>query len=359
MAKVLVGMSGGTDSSIAAALIKKQGHDVIGISMEIWDGDSEIGDTTRHGCYSPGEKEDIESAREVAEILGIPFYTVDLKKEYKSTVLDYFCNEYLAGRTPNPCIRCNHRIKFQALLEKAKDNGIECDFFATGHYARIEFDENRKHYLLKKARDIKKDQSYFLSSLTQEQLKRTLFPVGEYTKPEVRKMAADFGLGVENRAESQDFIEGGYLPLIEAGAQPGQIMDQSGNILGQHRGIPFYTIGQRKGLGITAEKPLYVIKIDAENNAVIVGGKEAVYSDELIASSLNWIAVSELQESIKVKARIRYNHKETGATVSPQSEDRVHVKFDKPQMAVTPGQAVVFYDGDVVVGGGTIEKAEG
>ncbi len=356
MAKVIVGMSGGADSSVAAALLKNQGHEVVGISMEIWDGEGEIDDTKRHGCYGPGEKEDLESAIEVAEILGIPFYTIDLRKEYKSTILDYFCNEYLAGRTPNPCIRCNRRIKFQALLEKARDNGIECDHFATGHYARIELDENRKRYLLKKARDTQKDQSYFLSSLTQEQLKRTLFPVGEYTKKEVRKMAADFGLGVENRAESQDFIEGGYLLFIEARAQPGSIIDKHGNVLGQHRGIPYYTIGQRKGLGVAAEKPLYVIEIDAEKNAVVVGGKEAVYSDELIASGLNWIAINEFSESIDVKAKIRYNHKEADATVSPLGEDRVHVKFSEPQMAITPGQAVVFYDGDVVVGGGTIEK---
>lgn len=352
-----MGMSGGTDSSVAAALLKKQGYNVIGVGMEVWDGEVEVRDSKRHGCYGPGEKDDIESAREVAAILGIPFYTVDLRKEYKSAVLDYFCNEYLAGRTPNPCIRCNPRIKFGALVEKARENGIDYDYFATGHYARIEFDEKRGRFMLRKARDRRKDQSYFLSMITQKQLERTLFPVGEYTKTQVRKIAADLQLGVENRVESQDFLQGDCLPAIEAGARPGPILDQRGNILGQHRGIPFYTIGQRKGLGISAEKSLYVTAIIPEDNAIVVGNKKDVYSDELIASGMNWIAVDKIQGSMQVKARVRYNHKEADAIVSAISQDNVRVEFEEPQMAITPGQTVVFYDGDVVVGGGTIDRA--
>jgi len=357
MVRVAVGMSGGTDSSVAAALLKKQGYEVVGIFMEIWDGEIEISDPSRQGCYGPREQDNIASAREVAEILGIPFYTFDLRKEYKATVLDYFCDEYLSGRTPNPCIKCNRYVKFDALVEKALKSGIDYQFFATGHYARILFDDKRQRFLLKKARDRRKDQSYFLSSLTQEQLRRTLFPLGEYTKEEIRKIAAKLKLGVENRSESQDFVEANVLPLIEARAQPGPIVDQQGNVLGKHRGIPYYTVGQRQGLGIAASHPLYVTAIFPENNTIVVGSKTDVFGDELTASSVNWIAVEGLQGPMRVRARIRYNHSEAEATISSIAPNSVYVKFDRPQMAITPGQAVVFYDGDVVVGGGTIEKA--
>ncbi|MFH1624642.1 MAG: tRNA 2-thiouridine(34) synthase MnmA [Pseudomonadota bacterium] len=278
-----------------------------------------------------------------------------MRQEYKAEVLDYFCHEYLSGRTPNPCLRCNRKVKFDALFRKAQDSGLKFDYFATGHYARVEYSKSKQRYLLKKARDLSKDQSYFISSLSQEQIGRSLFPLGNYTKEEVRKMASDFGLGVDNKPESQDFIAGGYHTLVEA-AQPGPILDKQGNILGKHRGISFYTIGQRKGLGISAKEPLYVTDIDPGKNTVIVGSKEEVYRDELIASELNWIAIEELKRPTKVKARIRYLHKEAEAIVTPLNEDKVYVKFKEPQMAITPGQAVVFYHGDVVVGGGTIER---
>ncbi len=355
--KVVVAMSGGVDSSVAAALLRENGYQVIGVTMKIWVGEFLSGEGTRHGCYGPGEEEDIEDAHKVAQTLGIPFYTFDLKQEYKAEVLDYFCGEYLLGRTPNPCVRCNRRVKFDALVEKARNSGLEFDYFATGHYARVEYDGSKHRYLLKRAKDMRKDQSYFLYSLSQEQLGCSLFPLGDYTKEEVRRRAQALGLGVGNKAESQDFIAGGYFSLVGAVAKPGPILNNQGNILGEHRGIPFYTIGQRKGLGISAREPLYVTSIDHRRNAIVVGTKEEVYGDELVASELNWIAIEKLVCPIEVKAKIRYLHEEAEATITPLDGDEVYVKFKEPQMAITPGQAVVFYSGDVVIGGGTIERA--
>jgi len=353
--KVAVAMSGGVDSSVAAALLKEQGYQVSGVTMKIGAGEVFSGEGRRHGCYGPGEEKDIEDARKVAQTLGIPFYVFDLRQEYKAEVLDYFCHEYLSGRTPNPCIKCNRQIKFDALVEKARDSGIEFDYFATGHYVRIEYDESKHRYLLKKARDLTKDQSYFLFSLSQGQLGRSLFPVGDYTKEVVRKMASDFGLGVDKKPESQDFIAGGYFPLVKA-AQPGPILDKTGNMLGEHRGVSFYTVGQRKGLGISAKEPPYVTDINLERNAIIVGSKEELYHDELIASGLNWIAIERLQQPADVKTKIRYRHQEAEAVIAPLDEDKVYIRFKEPQMAITPGQAVVFYDDDTVIGGGTVER---
>ena len=358
MKRVLVAMSGGVDSSVAAALLKEEGYAVIGVTMKIWEGEAFRGEIRRHGCYGPGEERDIEDARRVAEILGVPFHVLDLKREYKSQVLDYVCREYLSGRTPNPCIRCNRRVKFEVLGKRARDSGIEFDYFATGHYAQVEYDESRRRYLIKKAKDLRKDQSYFLFSLSQEQLGCSLFPVGNYTKEEVRKIASHFELGVNDKSESQDFIAGDYSFLAKAAVQPGPILDRQGNVLGQHRGIPFYTIGQRKGLGIPAKGPLYVTDIDPEKNALIVGNKEELYRDELTASELNWIAERPTQP-IKARARIRYLHKEAEAIIVPLDENKVYVKFQEPQMAIAPGQVVVFYDGEVVIGGGTIESTQG
>lgn len=356
MAKVVVAMSGGVDSSVAAALLQEKGHEVTGITMKVWDGEALPGDGTRHSCYGPGEQEDITDAREVAQVLGIPFYTFDLRQEYKIEVLDYFCHEYLLGRTPNPCVRCNRRVKFDALLKKARCSGLEFDYFATGHYARVEYDKSKHRYLLKKARDTTKDQSYFLFSLSQEELGCSLFPLDSYTKGEVRKMARELGLGVADKLESQNFITGGYSTFVAAVAKPGPILDRQGNILGQHQGTPFYTIGQRKGLGVSARAPLYVTDIDPERNAIVVGSKEETYGDELIASELNWVTIDKLQQPIEAKAKIRYLHNEAEAVITPLDEDRVYMKFKESQMAITPGQAVVFYDGDTVIGGGTIEK---
>ena len=355
MANVVVGMSGGVDSSVAAALLKEMGHKVSGVTMKIWGGEASSGEGARHGCCGPGEEEDIEDARKVAQILGIDFHVFDLRQEYQTEVLDYFYHEYISGRTPNPCIRCNRQIKFGALLRKTQDIGFRFDYFATGHYARVEHDDSKHRFLLKKARDLTKDQSYFLYSLSQEQLGGSLFPVGNYTKEEVRKMASDFGLNIGDKLESQDFMAGGYSTIIGA-AQPGPILDKQGNLLGEHRGIPFYTIGQRKRLGVSAKEPLYVTSINPERNALTVGSKEEVYRDELNASELNWIAIKELKHPLKARARIRYLHDEAEAIITPWSENKVQVKFQEPQMAITPGQAVVFYQEATVIGGGTIER---
>ena len=350
-------MSGGVDSSVTAAVLKEKGYQVSGVTMKIWQGDASVEEGSHHACYGPGEEQDIEDVRKVCQILDIPFHIIDLRQEYKTEVLDYYCQEYMSGRTPNPCFRCNQTVKFGALLKKTRESGIEFDFFATGHYARVEYSKERRRYLLRKAADLNKDQSYFISSLSQEQLAGALFPIGDFTKSEIRKMASAFGLPVDNKPESQDFIAGGYRSLIEA-APAGPIMDKQGNTLGEHRGIPFYTIGQRKGLGLSQAEPQYVIDIDSKNNTIVVGSEEQLYHNELIASGLNWIAIEKLEQPMEVEARIRYRHKEAEATVTPMNEDKVHVQFKQPQLSITPGQTVVFYQGDMVVGSGTIEKTK-
>jgi tRNA-specific 2-thiouridylase len=339
---------------VAAALLKEQGQHVIGVTMRIWGGDDRQLGGTQHACYGPGEGEEIEEARRVAQKLGIPFHVIDLRQQYRSVVLDYFCNEYLSGRTPNPCVRCNPRIKFGALPAKARENGIEFDFFATGHYAQVRHGATGERHLLRKGSDHAKDQSYFLYALTQDQLAHTLFPLGQHVKGEVRGIARDLGLGLDERPESQDFAAGGYSVFFDTPPQPGPILDGRDQVLGEHRGIGFYTIGQRRGLGIAAAAPFYVTAIDVERNAIIVGPREDLLCDRLVASDLNWIAFERLDRAVEVTAKIRYQHREAPAVMRPRGDRRVEVHFAQPQMAITPGQAVVFYDGDLVVGGGTI-----
>ena len=355
---VAVGMSGGVDSSVAAAILKRDGYRVLGLTMKVFDSSKTNSQeptprSARHGCYGGDAEADIEDARRVADVLGIPHHVIDLTAEYEAEVLDYFRREYRLGRTPNPCLRCNPRVKFGALVGKARQSGLTFDLFATGHYARVEWSGGRN--VLLKGRDARKDQSYFLAFLTGEQLRQTLLPLGDLTKAAVRKVAADLGLPVAGKAESQDFAPGGFEALLGTGA-PGPVLDGAGNVLAEHRGIGHYTIGQRKGLGVASTTPVYVVDIDPERNAVIVGDRQETYRNSLTASGLNWTAIERLEGPIRVTAKVRYRHPEAWAEVNPIANDRVYVKFDEPQLAITPGQGVVFYEGDVVLGGGTIER---
>ena len=355
--RIAVGLSGGVDSSVAAALLKDQGFEVIGITMAIFDGSVAIQETGKHACFGPGEQEDIDTAASICKKLTIPFHVIDLKKEYRLHVIDYFKSEYLSGRTPNPCVVCNQKLKFGFLLEKAKSLGIEFDAFATGHYARIV--ESQGRCLLKKAIDPLKDQTYFLYMLTADQLAHTRFPLGNFKKQETIAIARRLGLETADRIESQDFIAGGdYAALFnDKEIREGDIVDEAGKLLGKHRGIIHYTLGQRQGLGIAADRPLYVLEIDAENNRIVAGGKEQLFSAGLIASDLNLIGLEKLDRSYPIKAKIRLNQKEVAAVAAPHEGGKADIRFAEPQMAVTPGQSVVMYSEDIVLGGGIIEKA--
>ncbi len=355
---VVVGMSGGVDSSLAAALLKKDGCEVIGVTFKTWPKE-ECGMSFGRSCCN---LEAITRARSVAEELKIPYYVIDLSEEFKKNVIDYFCSEYLKGLTPNPCIICNEKIKFGMLLEKAKLLGAE--FVATGHYADSRYDKKSGRYLLLEGKDKFKDQSYFLFSLSQDQLKSAVFPLGGLTKDKTRSLAKKFKLKTHNTVSSQDicFIQDqNYAEYIRSktgvAMKEGQIVDSSGRVLGRHKGIPFYTIGQRRGLGIAHTEPLYVTGIDAAGSRVIVGTKKDVLKNGLLADRLNWISVDRIDKPMNVMARIRYNHKKARALVKREAGDSVIVVFDKPQEAPTPGQAVVFYDKDKVIGGGWIRGA--
>lgn len=356
--KILVGMSGGVDSSVAAVLLKEQGHEVIGATMSIWNESSKVvpQGECKEGCYGPNSKKNIEETRRIAEEIGIPFYVFDCSEQYEKNVLDNFREEYLAGRTPNPCVLCNSFVKFDALPLLAKEAGLEFDKFATGHYAKIEFDNTTGRYILKRGANPKKDQSYFIYRLKQNQLANILFPLGDYTKEEIRKIAQNKALRVFDKPDSQDFYGGDYNELLEIQEKEGNIVDKKGKILGIHKGIWNYTIGQRKGIGIAAPNPLYVLELNKERNEVIVGEIDETFKKFLSAKDLNWISIENLTEPIKASAKIRSVQNPSEVIVKPEN-DGVLVEFIEPQKSITPGQSIVFYDGDMVIGGGIIEQA--
>lgn len=354
---VVVAMSGGVDSSVTAALLLEQGYRVIGVTMQIWDPSITEVDGDYVGCCSLAA---VDDARAVADKLGIPYYVLNFHALFRQTVVQDFCRQYVMGRTPNPCVVCNRIIKFEALLQKAR--GLEADYLATGHYAIIGYDRQTGRHTLKKARDPRKDQTYFLYSMTQDQLAHTLMPLGGFTKNEVRQMAAQRGLKVAEKPESQEICfvpDDNYRNFLRENVaeqiKPGPFLDLDGNEIGRHEGIAYYTIGQRRGLGLATGERIYVVDIDPERNAVIVGPVESLNKTSLMAADLNLVLVDKLTGPTRVQAQIRYNGEPAPATVTPVDEHRVRVDFQEPQQAITPGQAVVFYQGDHLLGGGTIE----
>ncbi len=356
MKKIMVGMSGGVDSSVAALLLRKQGYDVTGVTMKLFS-DEDIIQAEKDGktCCALN---DVADAKSVAYRLGFEHHVFNFKENFRKYVMENFAQSYLAGKTPNPCIECNRHVKFDKMLRRAYELGY--DGIATGHYAVIEFDECSGRYLLKRPSDRSKDQTYVLYSLTQEQLSHTLFPLGELEKSQVRAIAEEAGLVNSSKPDSQDICfvpDGDYASFIRkfTGAEipEGSFVDTDGKILGAHKGIINYTIGQRKGLGISLGKPAYVVKKDIISNTVTLGEEADLYTKSLVAEDVNLISISELNEPMRITAKTRYSQTEQPATLSLINDEFV-VEFDEPQRAVTSGQAVVFYDGDIVVGGGTI-----
>ena len=366
---IAVAMSGGVDSSAAAAILKEQGHELVGFTMQLWDqrrgiNTDENGDPLPSRCCS---LDDVYDARRVAEELGFPFYVLNLERDFERDVVQPFVTSYLNGETPIPCVACNSRLKFASLDRLAVSLG--CEKVATGHYARVEFDPSTNRYKLLRGLNQQKDQSYFLWELTQSQLSRAMFPLGDISKPEARDAARRHGLAVAEKKESQEICfvpDGDYAGFIdrylesegETNRLPGagEIVDTTGRVIGQHSGIQRYTIGQRRGIGIADERPLYVISLDVEKNQVVVGADQALLKSEFVAAGVNWVAFDDPVEPVRADVRVRYRHSAAPATITPLENNRARVVFDEPQRAITPGQATVFYRGDAVVGGGWIVK---
>lgn len=378
MEKVVVGMSGGVDSSVAAHLLKKQGYDVIGVTMQIWQDEDICTVEENGGCCGLSA---VEDARRVASVLDIPYYVMNFKQEFKENVIDYFVSEYLRARTPNPCIACNRYVKWEALLNRSL--GIGASYVATGHYARILKLSNGR-FTLQKSVTQAKDQTYALYNLSQQQLAHTLMPVGEYTKDEIRAIALELKLPVANKPDSQEicFIpDNDYAGFItnylkekeneqiansnrsdlkvnknnaSSGLTPGNYINSAGEIIGKHKGLIHYTVGQRKGLDLAMGHPVFVIELKPETNEVVIGKADEVFSERLYANRLNFMAIEDLEDEMIVEAKIRYSHKGAACMIKKTAEDELLCIFDEPQRAITPGQAVVFYKNDYVVGGGTI-----
>ncbi|MBZ5722252.1 MAG: tRNA 2-thiouridine(34) synthase MnmA [Acidobacteriia bacterium] len=363
---IAVAMSGGVDSSTVAAMLRADGHQVIGLTMQLWNqrrlaGHAGMPEAVQGRCCS---LDDVYDARRVAETIGIPYYVVNQEERFERDVVRPFVDEYLSGRTPIPCSLCNNHLKFDQLLIVAKQIGA--DTLATGHYARVERDELRGRWLLKRAADPSKDQTYFLFGLTQEQLSRTRFPLGGMTKPEVRELARRYGLALAEKPDSQEicFVPGGdYKSFLDAYLAErgetlpdtaGELVTSDGQVIGEHGGIHNFTVGQRKGLGVATGSPLYVLQIKGDARQVVVGHQEELYSKTLRARQVNLIAVDELREPMRVTVKIRHRHEGAPATVEKSGDDELLATFDQPQRAITPGQAAVFYNGDIVVGGGWI-----
>ena len=363
---IAVAMSGGVDSSAVAAILRAEGHPIVGLTLQLWNqrrlaGREGMPETVQGRCCSI---DDVYDARRVADQLGIPYYLVNAQERFEDEVVRPFVDEYLRGRTPVPCTLCNNHLKFDQLLETAR--GIGAERIATGHYARNHFDTQRNRWVLSRPADRSKDQTYFLFGLTQEQLSRTLFPLGEMCKPEVRTLAAGHGLDLAQKPDSQEicFIPGGsYSQFLKAyleeqgrdlPASEGELVTMAGHVLGEHNGIHGFTVGQRKGLGLSAPEPLYVLKIHPDSHRVEVGPDEALYATTFLCDRVNWVSIGEPKESIRTTVKIRHRHKPAAATLHVTAPGEVQVQFDEPQRAITPGQSAVFYQGDEVAGGGWI-----
>lgn len=385
MAKtIIVGLSGGVDSAVAAHLLQKEGHNVIGVHMSVWSPSHPQPTATtgpaahvkaKEACYCPGDTSDEVDAADIAKRLKIPFHVLDVSADYAINVLDYFADEYASGRTPNPCVACNQKIKFGALLREVEKAGIRFDMFATGHYARVALEPEKgglslhggpsARYVLRRAKDLRKDQTYFIYRLSQEQLSRCMFPLGNYEKGEIKQIARDLGLAVADKPESQNFVNGDYGYLLKEAPVTGPFIIEdgtaSGTILGEHRGISHYTIGQRRGLGLAAKEPLYVIRIDAKTNTVVLGPGDALFGHTLTATDCVWSGIaapSALSAPFTCSAKIRYASPDVEVDVTPLDKATFSATFRSPQKAITPGQSIVLYDGDKVLGGGIIASPD-